>query len=303
MTIETIPITDRESWLAMRRKDVTASVAGALLGVHDHMTAYQLWALKAGKVAEDPEENEAMRRGRLLEPVAKQLLAEKHPEWKLADPGVYIRDTETRTGCTPDLYVECPVRGPGVVQIKTTADIIFKRKWRDPSTYQITLPLWIAVQTMMEQAKSGRAWGSVALMVVGMGLDLYEVDVPLHKGVLARVDEEVAAFWALIDDGEEMAPDYAQDAATIAKVYNEGADPPLDLNDDNRMRDLIARHEALGLTEKAAKADKETVAAEIKHKLGNHEAAFCGGRVVTWKLQHRKEFTTKANSFRVLRIN
>src|SRR5262245_7287249 len=84
--IERIEYGDREAWLKLRGKDVTASVAGALLGVHEFTTPYGLWALKSGKIAEDPEETGPMRRGRLLEPVAIELIQEEHPDWALVQP-------------------------------------------------------------------------------------------------------------------------------------------------------------------------------------------------------------------------
>ena len=64
MTIESWPVTDRESWLKRREKDVTASVAAALFGdgVHPYITAYELYCLKAGLIEADPEETPAMRR-------------------------------------------------------------------------------------------------------------------------------------------------------------------------------------------------------------------------------------------------
>ena len=49
--IEQLAIESREQWLAMRRQDITASTAGALLGLHPYVTAYSLWAEKTGLVS------------------------------------------------------------------------------------------------------------------------------------------------------------------------------------------------------------------------------------------------------------
>ncbi|WP_448952175.1 YqaJ viral recombinase family protein [Labrys neptuniae] len=285
-----------------RRRDITASIAGGLLGVHDYTTAFEIWGSKTGRIKEDQEDTPAMKRGRLLEPVAFQLLAEKHPDWVLTPPGVYLRDTEIRMGATPDLYVDSPDRGPGVVQVKTTADLIFKQKWRDPSTHEIVLPLWIAIQCMIETELSGRAWGEVALMVVGMGLDLYEVDVPLHASVMKRVNEAIKAFWDLTDSGEPMPPDYARDGANIARVFDQGNEPPIDLSGDNRFAELVDQRSDLKEAEKAAKAKLEEVEAEIKFKLGNSSIAICGPKTVTWKLQKRAGYQVKPTEFRVLKV-
>jgi predicted phage-related endonuclease len=42
MTIQIIRPADRQAWLAARSKDVTASVAAAVLGAHPYTTPYAL---------------------------------------------------------------------------------------------------------------------------------------------------------------------------------------------------------------------------------------------------------------------
>jgi hypothetical protein len=50
-----------------------------------------LWALKSGRVAAGAEETAAMIRGRLLEPVALDLLREQRPGWEITQPSAYYR--------------------------------------------------------------------------------------------------------------------------------------------------------------------------------------------------------------------
>lgn len=304
MTIETIQITDREEWLAHRKKDVTASAAGALLGEHEYVSRYGLWADKTGRLNPDPDENAAMIRGRLLEPVAAELAQMKNPNWKIWDPKVYLRDSSIRLGATPDRFVDCPVRGPGILQIKTTHDIIFKQKWRDPDTRQILLPLWIAVQAMVEAHLSGRQWAQVGLMVVGMGLDYYPIDVPIHDGVIKRIKTSVKDFWEFVDSGELMDPDYTKDGKILNNVkLGLEEEPPKDLSGDNRFHELLTMRDDLVERGKAIKEERETCETEIKAKLGNSSVAICGNRKVTWKVQKRKEFITPASEFPVLRVS
>lgn len=300
--IERIAIEDREQWLKLRQRDVTASVAGALLGVHEHTTAYEQWALKSGRIPPDIEENDAMLRGRLLEPVAAQLLAMKRPEWRQTVPGAYYRDPDVRLGATPDLFVDCPERGRGIVQIKTTADMIFRQKWRDETTREIVLPLWIAVQTMTEMHLTGRSWGAVALMVVGMGLDLHVIDVPMHSGVMLKTIGATRDFWRLVESGEEPAPDYGRDKATIERLYAEDDGGEIDLSGDNHIRSLLVDRAEWIERRKSAEKAIEPIDAEIKHRMGNAAVAFVGdGKSITHKTQHRREYVAKASTFRVLR--
>jgi hypothetical protein len=303
MAIEVIPIADRASWLALRERDVTASVVGALLGVHEYTTAYGLWALKSGRLPVDTDETAAMRRGRLLEPVAVQLIREERPEWRVENPGVYLRDPAIRLGATPDLYVDCPERGPGIVQIKTTADMVFRAKWRDPDTREPNLPLWIACQAITEAHLSGRQWAAVAVMVVGIGLDLHIIDVPIHRRLIERIQAETVKFWSLLESGKEPDPDYGRDGSVIERLFAEDDGGEIDLVGDNRIHQLLSDRRVHKGVEKNTKAAIAAIDAEIKHKMGNAAVAHIGfGEIITNKTIRRAGYTAKPSVFRQIRV-
>ena len=130
--IEQRQITDRDEWLRWREEDVTASVAGALLGLHPYCTALQLYMAKTGLVSLDNGDSGPMRRGRLIEPVAMQIVKEEHPEWRVEAPAVYLRDPEHKLGCTPDLYASTSL-SRGVIEIKSVEPSAFRRTWLDES--------------------------------------------------------------------------------------------------------------------------------------------------------------------------
>jgi len=300
--IERIKITDRDQWLAMRGRDVTASVIGCLLGVHEYQTAYGLWALKSGAIAADPEETGPMRRGRLLEPVAIQLLREERPTWKFQEPGVYLRDTEARIGATPDLFAYDPERGPGLVQIKTIEPSVFSRKWRDPETKEISPPLWIAVQGIIEAHLAGVEWVDVAPMRVGFGLDIELVPVPIHKGIIERAYEVVGEFWQMIAEGRKPAPDYGRDGEIIARLFEEDHGTEIDLSRDNRVPELLAERATLKTSIGVNDDRVDEIDNEVKAKLGSHAAGrLANGKYITWKTQHRKAYSVEPKSFRTLR--
>ena len=89
---------------------------------------------------------------------------------------------------TPDLFVECPERGRGIVQIKSVEGSIFRKKWRDPETNEIAPPLWIAVQGIVEAHLDGAQWAAVAPLVVGFGMITYDRGLCSAATVLARQD-------------------------------------------------------------------------------------------------------------------
>lgn len=305
MQIDRIPFTTREAWLAARQQDVTASVAGAILGVHEYTTAFELWALKSGLISEDPTESPAMRRGRLLEDDALAILAEERPTWTVeAGDQTYLRAPSVRIGCTPDAYATDPDRpGRGIVQVKTTSDLIFRKKWKDEDG-TVNLPIWIAVQAIVEAQITGASWACVALLVVGHGLDLHVIDIPLHAGIWDRLVQESAAFWHRVETGEAPAADYARDGDTIGALW-----PPddqveaLDLSADNRLPAILDEQAEIKARVKADTERLDEIKAEIVEKLAGATLARLGdGREITRTMQRRSEFTVKASIFPVLRI-
>lgn len=305
MKIDRIPFTTREAWLAARARDVTASTAGALLGEHEYMTAFELWALKSGLLAEDPTETAAMRRGRLLEDDALQMLAEDRPTWRVEPGGGdYLRAPSVRIGATPDAYAIDPERaGRGVVQVKTTSDLIFRRKWKDEDG-SLRLPIWIAVQAIVEAKLTGATWACVALLVVGHGLDLHVIEIPLHAGIWDRLVQEAAAFWEKVERGNPPAADYARDGDTIADLWPpDAAGEPVDLTGDNRLPGLVDERDEIAARTKADKERRAAIDAEIIEKLaGAPVGRLADGREITRTMQRRAEHTVKASTFAVIRI-
>lgn len=305
MVIERITPKDRRAWLALRGRDVTASVAACLFGEHPYLSEYELWASKTGRITETGEETEPMRRGRLLEPVAVQLLREMHPSWKIehnAADNVYYRDPDARLGGTPDAIVMHPERGPGVVQIKSVEASAYRRNWLldgepDP-------PLWIAMQASVEAYLTGARWAAVAPLVIGHGIEMPLLDVPLVPGVIDAIKERVAEFWSMVESGREPEPDYARDARLIERLYAMGDDhEEIDLSADNRIPILISERDA-ALEDRRAAEDRLTeIEAEVKAKLGTATIAHLGdGRRITWETRRRRGFTVDPATYRVLKF-
>jgi hypothetical protein len=311
MQVERIPIEDHAAWLAMRKADVTASVVAALLGdgVHDYQSAYGLYALKAGLVDDDPEETGPMRRGRLLEPVAVQLLREQQPTWKIthnSGPGaVYLRDPSIRLGATVDVFVEDPERGPGIVQIKSVEGSVYNRKWRDPDTNELRPPLWIAVQSITEAHLAGAQWAAVAPIVVGFGIDLPVIEVPVHQGIIARIREAVTSFWSMVDQGITPAPDFGKDGALIARQYANDDGETVHLT-GNRIVEVVAQRAGLKDIEKAgadAEKERKQLDVEILHALGDAAIGILpDGTEISAKTIRRGSYTVQPTSYRPIKI-
>jgi predicted phage-related endonuclease len=303
--VEIIRPKDRTAWLRARGRDITASVVGALFGEHEFLTEFELWATKTGRVPNTVDETPAMARGRLLEPVAIQLLREQYPDWKIehnAAENIYFRDPLARLGATPDAIVHAPGRGKGVVQIKSVEANVYRRKWLDADGAP-EVPFWIALQAALEAHLTGSQWAAVAPLVVGHGLEMPLIEIPLVDGVVDAMKARAAEFWAMVEEGREPQPDYGRDGALIDRLYAHGDEfEEIDLTADNRIPDLLAQRAAFAKEQRVNRDAIERIDAEVKLKLGNaHVAHLAGGRKITWKLQRRAGSFVPPSETRVLR--
>lgn len=292
-------------------QDVTASAAGALIGPHDFQTAYGLWALKSGLIDEEVEETPSMRRGRLLEPVALNMMREEMPSWSIEAAGHYYRDPTCRIGATPDAFAIDPDRdGFGVVQVKTVSPAVFKKKWRDrygenwnDEYGETAVPGWIAIQTMVEAHLTGASWAVVAALVLDHGFEMYTVDVPINDGLIERLRNEVERFWMMVASGQAPDIDYARDAGTISRLKYNIDGPSIDLTEWNRGLQLAAEDKQLAEGISIAMNQRKEIKAEVLHKIGSASVAtFNGQEFITARMVHRKASTTKASSFRDVRF-
>lgn len=303
-------ITSRSEWMYMREWDVTASVIGAIFREHEYVSQFDLFEQKTGAANAATEESAAMRRGRLLEPVAFQILAEERPEWRISplDNRYYFRDPRARIGCTPDGVAVDPSRdGWGIVQVKTTDSLMFKRKWKpEEQGGEINVPTWIGLQALTEMRLTGASWAVVALLVAGHGLDIHIVDVPEPEGLWPIVKDEVAAFWDMVDKGRMPDFDYERDAKAVARVFAQDDGSEIDLSKDNRIAEVIAERERLKAIEaegSAAEKTRKVLDTEIIAKLGHAaRARLADGRVIVASTIKRSGFTVAPNTFRQIKI-
>lgn len=317
MTIERIPIENREQWLALRQQDVTASaIASLFIGedVETHMTPYKLFMLKTGMIEEESDEPKidgdqiefsAMGRGSFLEDKAADALRLLKPHWIVQKCQHYYRDPIARLGATPDLLVNDPERGFGIVQIKNPERSVYHSdRWKADDDFQP--PLEYAVQTSVEADLTAATWAAVGAFVVGHKTIFRLFDVPIKPALAIRTREIVADFWRRVRENDPYPPDYGRDGALIARLWSDddGSETSIAASDD-LLRKLELRDHFLAV-EKAARAAEEaraTIDAELRHLLKNAvRGRLPDGRIVEAKTTRVKAKTVEAYSFRAVKI-
>jgi putative phage-type endonuclease len=305
--IERHSITDHNEWLRWRKQDVTASTAGALLGLHPYCTPLQLYLDKTGIAPMDNRDNPAMRRGRLLEPVAMRIVQEEHPEWRVEAPGVYLRDPDKRIGATPDIAVRDENDAPGVIEIKSVEQSAFRRNWLDENG-EIRVPLWIAIQALVCAHLMQAQWAQVGVLRVSHGIEFDLIPIPQTPNLIERIEAAATEFWTAVEQQQPPPPVFPTDIDAVLR-YTKG----LDVSDeavilpegDNYWRERLGEYVRVGAEIKEREALCKAIKAETLHKLGPATKLMQDGRVLATAKLITKKAETKPREgyvYRDLRI-
>jgi predicted phage-related endonuclease len=153
---------------------------------------------------------------------------------------------------------------------------------------------------------AGASWAVVVALILDSGGSgsLALASVERNETAEQRIKDGVARFWAMTDAGKQPPFDYGLDADVIAALFPKAriTDPPLDLSQDNRMPELLNERIKLKTELKTREERCETIDAEIKSKLGDHELALLPGWRISWKTQKRPERIVPEWQGRVLRV-
>jgi predicted phage-related endonuclease len=304
-------IKERSEWLGWRKDNINASEAACLLGdFHPYMTAYKLWAIKSGLYADDADSPEK-RRGRLLEPVAINLLQEERPDWQCRQPGTYFCDNETRIGATPDVLAyrddfTALTTELGVVQIKVAGKFAFQKNWVDHETGEVETPLWIKVQATVEAHLAQAKWAAVAVMTIGDGgLGFHIEEIPLYPPIISKLEDASVEFWGRVASKTPYPVDYFKDGETLLSVYKDDDGSTIDLSNDEDFRALLYDREFYKLTEKRgeeARKQRRGIDARIIGRMGNASRASVGTMTVDAKTVRKKSYTVPATQFRMVKV-
>lgn len=299
--IERHPVKGPIAQFKPRQQDVTASVVPALFGLHPYVTPLKLYLMHSGIEFPDQSDNPVLRRGRLLEGAVGLAVAEQRPDWTVSKNEFYFHDPDLRLGATPDFFLEGDPRGLGVLQTKTVAPAIFDREWEGGRT----VPFWIVLQTLTECLLTDAAFGVVAAMRVD-AFDLYVaiLDIPRHPAAEDKIIVAVKQFWDDVANGREPGPDYGRDANLLAVIAPRAVkDKTIDLSGENELPGLLDQRAQLKEQIKAYQKRVDEIDAEFKFKLRDAERAVgLSDWSISFKNQHRNQYTVPESDFRVLRI-
>lgn len=279
----------------LRKSHVGASEVAALFGLHPHLTAFELWHRKAGKLPEDDlSGNSRVEAGIFMESGIAAWV--KHRTgWPIEKVTRYCQHpTVPGMGASPDYEYRDPESGELVtVQVKNVDALVF-RDW------QGVAPMMYQLQVQHEIACGPYDRGVLAVCYGGNELELFHFD--RHAPSIAKLEAAVVEFWRSIDAGEAPDPDFGRDLETLQSLYSATeAGKVVDLTGDPAFADACSRYIAAGAAAKAAEEAKDAAKAEILTYLQDASVAVADGFKVSSSNVEEKEITYTRKAYRTFR--
>lgn len=265
-------------WLHWRTTVVTSTESPALFGASPYLTRFELWHNKAGTQVTEFSDNDRIKWGRRLEPVIARGIAEDQG-WLIEPLKDFALWTDERIGSSFDFKVICPVRGPGVLEIKNVDGLEFVKKWADLGA-GMEAPDHIEIQLQHQLMVGEFEWGCIGAMVGGNRpvLIIRERDDKVCRGLQQAIKE----FWRSVDAKEPPAPDFLEDADAIRMLYAYAKPGSvLEAKDNKRIADLCAECIDAMAAEKAGKERKDAAKAELLTLIGDAEKVLADGYTIS----------------------
>jgi putative phage-type endonuclease len=310
MSDQTIEYKNRADWMEARRVlGIGSSDAPAILGISRYKSAFGLYQEKLGVEPVSAGESEQMAWGNILEgPIAERYAQETgRPVFDpRTDKGSFVIRRSTTIDfmiAQVDRYTAQEPADPQATYMPVAVPLEIKnahffvgKDWLK----QTEPPLEFLVQLQHQLAVTGAPWGSIAALIGGCRF--VWTDVPRDDEFIEMLIKAEAEFWQRLVDRRPPDPDgSAQATRAINAMFRREATGVIVPIDPSLFDCHIELQDA-----KVAIKDAETrkASAENKIKLAIGENAggrFPNGTMYTWKTVNRKEFVSKATSYRQLR--
>lgn len=278
-----MPITEKQ--LEARKKRIGSSDMASILGLSPYQTAYDVWAVKTGRMP-NSEGNDATLAGTRFEPgvldyaedVLGKLIRNQYRSAKDVPIGANIDALVVSTG--------------EPVEAKTAGLLApLQEHWGQPDTDEV--PDRVIIQAHVHLLCTEQELCHIAAFLGGRGFVPFRVH--RDETVIEVIKETALKFWEHVET--DTPPDNSLPTATTIKKMRRTPETVVPVDT------ALVKH---WLELKAAKSDitKEFEAAQITMlaQIGDAEAGECDLGLLTYFEQERKEYTVAASKYRVARF-
>lgn len=265
--------TNRDAWLAARRKGIGASEIAAVLGISPWESPFSLWWRKVQ--GWDYEPSAEMEWGTRLEEAIATKYMDAHPDYAVCPGHLEHHPIHDWMMATPDRYIwDRPrVEVSGLVELKTahSAD-----GWGEPGTADV--PVYYKAQVLWQMAVIGVEWADVAVLIGGS--DYREYHIPYDRADVDVMYEAGRRFMHRIETGDPPPIDDHQ--ATLAAVKR--LHPDLDDETVEVDASIAEGYRRAVAMEFKAKRLKQRYEIRLREAMGSAHRAESGGRKVATRV-------------------
>lgn len=273
----------REAWLRERRKRIGGSDAAAIVGLSKWASPLSVYMDKKG-LSPEKEDNVPMLIGRVLEETVAQMWMQETGKKCKRRNAILINPAYPFAHANIDRMV---VGENAILECKTTSEMNLRqyKNGEYPANYYVQVMHYMAV------CGCDRAY----LAVLVGNREFYTFTIERDEEEIALLMEQEKAFYEnyLLANVMPEPNGSAQDNAALKTLYPT-ADTDAEAVD---LSDMAMTFAAL-VEAKRSKALCEGIIAkaeqDIKARLGNAPAGFCGGHKVTWRAQTRTDIDKDA---------
>lgn len=281
--VETNNISHNE-WLDYRKQGIGGSDIAAICGLSKWKKAIHVYLEKIGEAPQE-ELSEAAEWGILQEPLIAEKFARNHPEWAITEQKVSYKNPEFPWALgNLDRMVICPVRGRGILEIKTASEYL-KAEWENgniPDYYYVQLQWYFFV--------TGLEWGYFATLIGGNKYREYVVnrdDEMIEQ--LARLANE---FWEQHVIQRQAPAHDGSDACSnlLNQLYPESVQASMiELDIDYLIENYFSKKRLI----KGLEIEQNEMVNQIKSLMGDHEVAKSGSYIAKWENRSRTSIDGK----------
>lgn len=271
-------------WYAARETSIGASEIAVAAGLSPYATPLELYQRKKGLIG-PLEDNDAMRLGRLLEPVVKAEYCHRSGAVLIdSNPPMYRHPTHIGIVATPDGIIS----SAELLECKTTSWRM-KSYWGDPESDQI--PDQYLCQAQAQLAVMAADVCHVACLFDGAVLKTYRV--MRNDELIEMLIGSAVELLQRIADKRPPEPNWEHPStpALIRSMHQSIDDTRIELSSDEVA--FWTRYEVLGETITEMEKEREVCKAKVIHAIGENYAGLLGdGRMIRRKLIEKKPFTS-----------
>ena len=293
----------REEWLKHRQHGIGGSDIASMLGINPFHSPLALYWDKVSEIKEEEGENVPAEVGTALEPFMKKKLLnwiwnnKKDRKVRIDDCKYILQHHKNPLAlANVDGIIEWEDGELCVAEYKTTNERNYKL-WEGDN-----IPDYYYLQTQWYLYTTGLEICYLAFLIGNRKFDVKIIE--RNDAVIEQLVKQTNDFWNnFIISKIPPSPDGSiSSGQTIKRMYpEEEVGKIIDItNMENQEK--LERLSIASAQAKELKKEVDFIKQEFQIQLGDAEQAICSDKMITWKVQEKKEYTVKTSKSRVMRI-